>query len=173
MEAEKLYIERSALTTIMLAGNAAGLVAAGVVVTRVASAGSFVQVFGWAAVLFFGTCCVLIVRELLAFRGVVVVIDRDGILDRRVSNQPMPWAKVLGVDVWSLDAQRFVILKLDPDFDAAFPTKAITRWTRGANKKIGADGITVNPRGLKISFDLLLAAIVRFKTEWDDGHRPS
>jgi hypothetical protein len=171
MDGERLHIESSPLKIILLAGLALGFVAAGAWMVSVAPGGSFVQFVGWASILFFGFVGFVGLRQMLAFRGVVVTIDPTGILDRRVSDQPIPWAKVLGVDVWSLDAQRFVILKLDPAFDAVFPTKAITRLTRGANKKLGADGVAINPQGLKISFDMLLAAIVRFKTEWDDGNQ--
>jgi hypothetical protein len=164
----RLEIAPALWKVMMLAGLAVGLVALGVWLIVRDGSDQVSAFFGWVGILFFGGCGLLWIMQSIRYRGAVIIIDDDGILDRRVSDKPIPWTAV--ETVWSMDAQRFVILKLDEAFDRAFPTKAITRWTRGANKKLGADGITINPAGLKIGFDALLQAIVSAKQGSDERH---
>lgn len=47
--------------------------------------GSFLRFVGWLGVVFFGGCLLLILRQLLFLRGPVVVMDRQGLLDRRLA----------------------------------------------------------------------------------------
>ncbi|MGL4242071.1 MAG: STM3941 family protein [Beijerinckiaceae bacterium] len=173
MEQDRIEIAPSPWKILLLIALSAGFIALGFWLVATAEGGTLIQFLGWVLVLFFGACGILWIVQSIRYRGAVVVIDRDGILDRRVSDAPIPWTKVEGVSTWTLDAQRFVILKLDEAFDHSFPTKAITRWTRGANKKLGADGITINPTGLQIGFDALLNAVVKAKTASDERHAQS
>jgi hypothetical protein len=167
---ERVEIAPAPWKVLMLAILSVGFVAAGVWLVKSQPSGAFLQFIGWVSILFFGACSLLWVVQSIRFRGAIVIIDSDEILDRRVSDRTIPWTAVQEVNVWSLEAQRIPILKLDPAFDASFPTKMITRWTRGANRKLGADGIAINPAGLKITFDGLLQAIVDAKTASDLRH---
>jgi hypothetical protein len=160
---ERIEIETAPMKMALLGFGALGFVATGVWIVRTTPSGAFIHLIGWASIVFFGLCAALVVQQVLTLRGPVVVIDRRGILDRRVSDEMIPWDKVQAISTWSHQNNKTMILKLDADFDAAFPTKRITRMTRGINAKLGADGIAINPSGLMLSYDKLLAAAIRFR----------
>jgi hypothetical protein len=159
---ERIEIKASPLKMLLLTAGSLGFVGAGVWIVKTTPGGAFAHLMGWLAILFFGLCAVGWCWQAFSLRGNVVVIDREGILDRRVSDNSIPWDKVKLISTWSNDNQKIIILKLDPAFDEVFPTKTITRMTRGVNAKLGADGIPINPMGLKLSFDELMAATMHF-----------
>jgi hypothetical protein len=158
----RIEIKASPLKMFLLAAASLGFVAAGVWMVQTLPGGAFAHLMGWLAILFFGLCAVGWCWQAFSLRGNVVVMDRNGILDRRVSDHPIPWDKVQAISTWSNENQKIIILKLDPAFDDIFPTKTITRMTRSANAKLGADGIPINPMGLKLSYDELMAATMQF-----------
>jgi hypothetical protein len=45
----------------------------------------------------------------------------------------------------------------------------IARWTRGANRALGADGLCVTAQGLKIDYPALLATCMDY---WRKGKEP-
>jgi hypothetical protein len=170
---ERLEIAPALWKTLLLGGLCSGFIGIGYWMISRPDVDPISYFIGWVSMLFFGACGILWIIQTIRYRGAVIVIDGEGILDRRVSDRAIPWTEVDSVSIWSMDAQRCIILKLDEAFDRGFATKAITRLTRGANRKLGADGITINPAGLEIGFDALLDAIITSKTRSDERHGQS
>ncbi len=49
-----------------------------------------------------------------------------------------------------------MVLDVDPAVEAALLLSRIARWSRAANKQLGADGLCVTAQGLKMGYDELL-----------------
>ncbi len=145
------------LTGILLTA-ASGAIAVGTIPVR---AGNLLaQPVGWVGLVFFGAGTLLIGWRFLKSSKTVVTLSPDGILDTRVSERPIPWAAIQDVDVWSMHRQNIIVLSVPPEIESALSLTPIARWSRSANKKLGADGLCVTAQGLKISHDALLAVII-------------
>jgi hypothetical protein len=124
--------------------------------------GSLVEFAGYAGTLFFGACTVLALWRAFTTRGPVVTITREGIRDVRVAAEIIPWRAVNGLKVWESNGQRVMVLAVDPAVEAGLNLTRIARWTRGANRALGADGLCVTAQGLKTGFDQLLATSLAY-----------
>ena len=119
----------------------------------------------WAAVLgivFFGFTTVTIVWRALTTRGPVVTLTPEGILDTRVTAALIPWNAVRGISTWSQSGGKIMVLDVDPEVEKTLPLTRIARWSRGANKKLGADGLCVTAQGLKTTYATLLEAATAY-----------
>jgi hypothetical protein len=92
------------------------------------------------AMVAWGTC------YLFNFRGDVVVISPEGMLDRRVSEQTIPWSAITDIRTFSDRRFKTIILTLDPVFDATFKTK-VPR-SRLVERAMGAEGVMISAGGL-------------------------
>jgi hypothetical protein len=118
-----------------------------------------VLVLGYIGAAFFGACTLLALSRV--FRtGPVITITPVGICDRRVAPDLIPWSAIREIGVWEIrsqfTSQRTMVLAIEPLAEAQLNLTPIVRWTRGANRSLGADGLCVSAQGLKISFDELL-----------------
>lgn len=143
-----------------------GLLLAGIVMTGTCAAITFLPavlgpglIFGIPGMLFFGACTCIAVYRLVISSGVMVTISPEGILDLRIAREMIPWSEVREVFVWSSSGQKFIILKVDPEFEKTLGLGWIPRMTRSANAKLGADGLAIAPTGIRIGFDDLFALI--------------
>jgi hypothetical protein len=90
----------------------------------------------------------------LAFvRGPVIIISPQGIFDRRLARRVIPWTAVRSIFTWS----HLMVLDVDPDVESTLDLTPLARWTRGANRSVGADGLCITAEGLKLDHDTLLA----------------
>ena len=107
---------------------------------------------------FFGLCAVIAGWRLAALRGPVVTLSPDGFRDVRVASETIPWPAVERVSTWQANNQRAMILAITPEVERRLSLTPIARWTRGANRRLGADGLAIAATGLKVRYDDLLAA---------------
>lgn len=121
--------------------------------------GSFLRFVGWLGVVFFGGCLLLILRQLLFLRGPVVVMDRQGLLDRRLSRDPVPWRQITDLGLWQTNGQQVIVLTVPPKTEAAIGLSRIARMSRGMNARLGADGLCVAATGLTTPPGELLSLI--------------
>lgn len=147
-------------------------------------AGSLGQFMGWAGLLFFGLCTLVIGSRLMTSSKTIVTLSPSGYLDTRLSERPIPWAAIQNVMVWTMQGQKVIVLQVPPETEASVGLTRIARWSRGANAKLGADGLCTVAAGLKTKHDDLLSAIMErvdaaraasqaniFTVSGDIGHR--
>jgi hypothetical protein len=157
-----------------------GLAALGLVATALSAAtalhafpnvapGSLVEFYARAATVFCAACTVLILWRALTMRGPVVTITHEGIRDRRVAAEVIPWSAVKGINIWEHRGQRIMVLAVDLTVEAGLNLTRTARWTRNANRSLGADGLCVTAQGLKIGFDELLETAVAYARAWQSG----
>lgn len=150
-----------------------GLAIIGVIMTALSTAialrllsnvapGSFAEFAGYVGMLLFGACTLLAFWRAFTTRGPVVTITREGIRDRRIATDFIPWSAVNDITIWKQNRQRFIVLAVDPAVEATLNLSRMARWTRNANRSLGADGLCLGTNDLKIGFDQMLATIFAF-----------
>jgi hypothetical protein len=55
-----------------------------------------------------------------------------------------------------------MVLAVDPEVEGKLHLSRIARWSRGANKRLGADGLCVTAQGLKIDYDELWSTAMAY-----------
>jgi hypothetical protein len=123
-------------------------------------AGSFRQFLIWVGLVFFGLGSLVIASRLLRASNTVVTLSQEGLWDTRLSERPIPWSAIQDVGVWTMQGQKVIVLPVPPEVESTLGLSRIARWSRSANRKLGADGLCVMASGLKTSHDALLAEIV-------------
>ena len=119
---------------------------------------SFARVVGTVGALFFGLCTALWLRQMFT-SGAVVTISPAGLRDIRVAREVLPWTAIERLSIWSTQGQRFIIVALAPEVERRLTLTRIARWTRGPNRRLGADGLAISAHGLTVDFDTLAATI--------------
>lgn len=119
--------------------------------------GSYGEFIGYCGLVFFGVCTVVVLWRLLTTRGPVVTIAPDGIRDRRLTSDLIPWTAIRAISTWEYRGQKAMVLAVDPSTEARLALTRMARWTRGANRALGADGLCVTAQGLKIDYVNLMA----------------
>ena len=119
--------------------------------------GSFTEFAGYVGVLFFGLATLVFLWRAVSLRGAVIRLTREGILDRRVAAEVIPWRAIGAISTWESHKQRIIVLAVDPQVERRLTLTRMARWTRGANARLGADGLCIAVGGLKVDYDELLA----------------
>jgi hypothetical protein len=83
--------------------------------------------------------------------GAVVAITPEGIRDGRVAAELIAWSAVSDIAIWENRAQPVMVLAVDPAVEAGLTLTRVARWTRGANRALGADGLCVTAQERQIS----------------------
>jgi hypothetical protein len=112
----------------------------------------------YAGAVFFALVSIMAFWRLFALRGAVVTITPEGIRDIRVAAELIPWRAVTGVSTFQYRNSKAVLLAVDPAVESRLTLTRMTRWSRGLNRLLGADGLCIMPTGLEIGFDDLLQA---------------
>ena len=110
--------------------------------------------------LFFGWTTQIAFSRLLSAGKTLITLNRQGIHDRRVSEKLIPWEAIKDVNVWQMSGQKIIVLSVPAEIEASIGVSRVTKWTRGANRSLGADGLSISAAGLDVKHDDLLAAIV-------------
>jgi hypothetical protein len=152
------------LVILLIAGIVMTFVSVAIAVPLIADfeAGFVVKLIGYSGAAFFGLCTLIAAARLVRAKGPVVTISADGIRDTRVAAETIPWRAVRGISTWDLQGQKVMVLAVDPAVDRTLTLTRIARWTRGANRALGADGLCVSATGIKIDYDTLYAASVAY-----------
>lgn len=171
--ADRVVFRASPTKTVQLLLGCLVFVAGGLfmIVDPTGQFGLMGDIIGFASVAFSGLGMFVIGRELLR-RGEVIVVDQEGILDKRLSPGVIPWSAIGNVSQSTVAGERFVMLAIDPDFDSTADITTKARWTRSANEGFAKTrsakdrqafvGYSITMRGLEGSHDKLVAAIQRF-----------
>jgi hypothetical protein len=83
----------------------------------------------------------------------------EGLIDRRVAADLIPWRAIQAIDVWEYPSQKAIVLKLDPAVEKSLNLRPMTKWSRGPNRALGADGLCIASMGLSVGHDQLLHEI--------------
>ncbi len=127
-----------------------------------ASPGSFAQLAVWVGVPLFGLCTAIAFWRLATAGSVVLTLSPDGIRDTRVAAEIIPWTAVRGMGTWAMQGQKILVLDVDPEAEQRLTLTRMARWSRGANAKLGADGLCIAATGLQIGYDKLLEAATAY-----------
>jgi hypothetical protein len=135
-----------------------GLLGLGVLMTALSAAvaipllpgfrpNAFHQFVGYFGAVFFGACTVTIAWRLITAGGPVVTITPQGIRDTRVAAEFIPWGAIRKIHTWQFSGQKMMVLAIDPAIERQLTLTKAARWSRGANRALGADGCASRRRG--------------------------
>lgn len=159
-------IEGSPLKLLLIVGAGILMTAVGVALAfgwfPELAANAYARFIGYVSLVFFAACTVAALWRLFTARGPVITIGPRGIRDTRVAADFIPWRAVTGVSTWEYRRQKVIVLAVDPATEARLPLTRIARWTRGANRALGADGLVISSQGLKIDHETLLATVTAY-----------
>jgi hypothetical protein len=152
-----LEIESSPAKLLRLVGIGVLMTAVAVTVTLLPDVPYIGRVVGgYFGILFFGLCTGAALWRLLTASGPVVTISPEGIRDTRIAAAIIPWRAVTGISTWQYRGQKLMVLAMKPGIEDQLGLTLAVRWSRGANRAFGADGLCVTAAGLKIDYDTLL-----------------
>jgi hypothetical protein len=112
---------------------------------------------GWACLVFFPVCAVLGLRQ-APTSGPVVVIGPRGIRDTRISPDFIPWTAIADITESSVKGTHFLMLRIDPQFEATMTLTPLARLGRRGNAALGWRGYGIAAAGLKGGFKALKQA---------------
>jgi hypothetical protein len=121
-----------------------------------------IELIGFVGMLIFGLCIVGAVLWMMRFKP-VLEITTDGLRDRRISTDIIPWTGIASVTV--TDTRRRKTLQLTIDLEV---TERMMRTRAQASRMRGRD-VSISMKGLSGSFDDLIGALRRI--EADTRHR--
>ncbi len=110
--------------------------------------------------LFFGTGAVICLARVFADPDVLTV-DRQGILDRRISSSKLPWPMIAELSVRTVRRQKFLMVELVPQFEATLQKTRMARLA-AANAALGLKGMAIPTHGLDGTLEELIEAIRLF-----------
>ena len=110
--------------------------------------------------LFFGFCTFVWLRRLIDWRA-PITISPDGICDRRIAAETIPWSAVRKLWTHYVYTEPALILAIDPIVERSLHLTPRARINRIWDRAFGLDGLWMSHRGLKISFDDLQSLIER------------
>jgi len=119
--------------------------------------------------LFFGFCLIIALWRTVTVGGGPVTLTATGLRDPRVARGEIPWLAVENISTWTHQGQRVMVLQVRRDVEAQLGLTPIARWTRGANKSLGADGLCVSPLGLDVSFNRMLETTIKYASAAREG----
>jgi hypothetical protein len=122
--------------------------------------GGLLPAIGIFGIIFFGAAMLVIISRLLTIRGPVLTISPAGVRDIRIAAETIPWRAIQTVGTWSVRRQAFVVLSVAPEIERGLRQTRMARWTRSANRAIGADGLFVSTSGLDLDHADLLRLIM-------------
>ncbi|MCY1065444.1 hypothetical protein OV090_11760 [Nannocystis sp. RBIL2] len=113
---------------------------------------------GIVGTLFFGLCTLMILRQWFTLEA-VITISPAGLRDVRIAQEFIPWPAMERLSTWTLQGQTILVVAVAPEVESRLTLTRTARWTRGANRKLGADGLCVTAQGLKLEFAGLAALV--------------
>lgn len=163
MANDQIDIEKSHLRTLALFAGAWGFVALCAALLywrpRGMEPGSLHEFIIYGGVAFFGFCGIVAATRL--FRtGVVVSIGREGVFDRRLSTNWIPWDAIRAVGTAGSHGQKMLVLAIDPAREPSLPfTSGARRMAKINAATLGVEGYWISAADLKGGFGALDAAM--------------
>ena len=124
--------------------------------------GSFREFVSYIGAVFFPALTVRALWRALTTREPVLILSREGLRDRRLAAELIPWHAVQDIAVREARRNRSIMLSIDPAVEAKLTFNPIIRWTRKADRAFGMNGLSIGAADLKIGFDELLATTLAF-----------
>jgi hypothetical protein len=121
---------------------------------------------GYSGVVFFSFCTLVAIVRLIQQRGAAVTISPAGLHDRRVAAKPIPWQAIKSIATLQLQRQMVLVVTIDPEEEAKVGLTRVARWTRDANRRLGADGLVISPNGLTVGYPTLFYTCRDFWEAW-------
>jgi hypothetical protein len=119
--------------------------------------GGEAMLVGWASILFFGFCGVVLARRTFD-TGPVIRVDSQGIWAKNWSDATIPWAEITDLHFFTMHRQKMLGLVLRDI--SRFPPTGIAGRLAGANRAFtGVDAIWLTTNGTDKSFADLEAAV--------------
>jgi hypothetical protein len=103
-----------------------------------------------------GFCAVVWAGAVFPWRGPVLTLAPQGIRDTRAAAEFIPWRAIQGITTWENEGQQVMVLAVDPAVERTLTLTRLARWSRAGTRKPGAEGLYINPIGLKIGYETLL-----------------
>jgi hypothetical protein len=126
------------------------------------------QLIGWPA-LIFGLALTIAGVRLALTRDPIVTVGPLGVRDTRLSPDWIPWAAITGLSAASWPPPPFLLLHIDPAFEATMALTRGARWARPVNAATARflwgsattsyDGHVIRGDGLKGGLEAILRAI--------------
>jgi hypothetical protein len=116
------------------------------------------QLIGWAAI-FFGLGCAIPLMRLALAEDPIVTVGPLGVRDTRISPDWIPWAAITDLSAASSPPPPFLLLHIDPAFEATMSLTRRARWARPVNAAMGWDGHVIRDAALEDDLEALLRAI--------------
>ena len=110
------------------------------------------QAVGWVGLAFFGLAGVMLVRQAVRI-GPVVVIDADGLTDRRLGVGPIGWQEITGYRTVTVESTRLLCLDLAEPDQFLGRLSAWKRVAAAANRRMGFGDVCVGFVGLSPGID--------------------
>jgi len=121
---------------------------------------------GYSGLVFFGFCAAVAVWRLIGQRGPMVTLSPAGLRDVRVAAEPIPWRAIKSISTWQMQRQMVLLVAIDPADEARLTLTRLARWTRSANRKLGADGLVISAHGLKVGYPTLFYTARDYWEAW-------
>jgi hypothetical protein len=116
------------------------------------------QLIGWAAIIFGLGCAIPLTRLALA-EDPIVTVGPLGVRDTRISPDWIPWAAITGLSAASWPPPPFLLLHVDPAFEATMSLTRRARRARPVNAAMGWDGHVIRDAALEDDLEALRRAI--------------
>ena len=95
-----------------------------------------------------------------------MTVSPAGLRDVRVAAEPIPWRAIKSISTWQMQRQMVLLLAIDPADEARLTLTRLTRWTRSAHRRLGADGLVVSAHGLKVGYPTLFYTCRDYWEAW-------
>jgi hypothetical protein len=121
---------------------------------------------GYTGMVFFSFCSAVAIWRLIQQRGAAVTLSPAGLRDVRVAAEPIPWRAIKSIATLQMQRQMVLVVTIDPAEEGRLTLTRVARWTRNANRRLGAHGLVVSPQGLTVGYPTLFYTCRDFWEAW-------
>lgn len=119
---------------------------------------------GGAGMVLFSGGTLRLIWQLVQSRP-IVEIGPDGVLDRRLTRQPVPWSAIRGIEYTVVSRQKFVTLRLRRGAEREILRTPVARLMYSLNQRFGFPGLHISVVGLRCDPYELTEAVLRHTPE--------
>jgi hypothetical protein len=128
---------------------------------------------GYTGMVFFAFCAAVAIWRLFQQRRAAITLSPAGLRDVRVAAEPIPWRAIKSISTLQMQRQMVLVVAIDPAEEAHLTLTRVARWTRSANRRLGADGLVISPQGLTIGYPTLFYTCRDFWEAWRKAPPPA
>ncbi len=109
--------------------------------------------------------------RLATLRRPIVTIAPDGIRDRRIAGEMVPWSAVARVSSREDYRSKVMVLAIDQRTERTLTRTWRSRLSRDAERRMGTGGLCVTASGLRTSHETLMATTLAYLEAWRASRR--